>query len=128
MTGDYTISSTAQASSSVTGCEEIFIARGVSTDQTLETTDCLNNGFYSDDMVIFLRAGQVVNISMNSTAVDAYLELYDAGGTRVAFNDDKDATTDNAEISYTSTTDNFYIIVPTSLAAGGIGAYTLIVQ
>lgn len=125
ITGTYTLSSAA-TSAAITGCEEVFVARGVSTDQNLETTDCLFSGFYSDDMWIFLRAGQTVTISMNSTALDANLELY--GSALVASNDDKDATTTDAQIVFTPTVDGFYLVVPSSSVTGATGAYTLIIQ
>ena len=125
-TGPYTLAS-AVASVAITNCEEVFIARGVSTDQTLETTDCLFGGFYSDDMEIFLRAGQSVTISMNSTVLDAALELWGRNGI-ITSNDNRDATTTNAQIVYTVTANDFYLIVPTSHVAGATGAYTLIIQ
>jgi hypothetical protein len=125
-TGSYTLSSAVTAAA-ITGCEEVWVARGVTTTQTLETTDCLFNGLYSDEMEIFLRAGQTVTISMNSTAVDAYLELYSRNG-RVAFNDDRDATTNDAQIVYTIPTSDVYLIVPTSAVTGATGGYTLIIQ
>lgn len=127
ITGTYTLSSAA-TSAVITGCEEVFVARGVSTDQNLQTTDCLFSGFYSDDMLIFLRAGQAVTISMNSTALDAYLELYNTSGTLVASNDDRDATTNDARIAFTPTANGFFLVVPTSSVAGATGAYTLIIQ
>jgi hypothetical protein len=125
-TGSYTVSSSTTAAA-ITGCEEVFVARGITTSQTLETTDCLRTGFYSDDVVIFLRAGTTVTISMNSTAIDAALQLYSRNGLEVS-NDDKDATTNDAQVSFTAQVDDFYLIVPTSSVAGAIGAYTLIIQ
>lgn len=125
-TGSYTLSSAA-TSAAITGCEEVFVARGISTTQDLQTTDCANGGFYSDDVLIFLRAGQTVTIDMSSTAMDASLKLYGASGL-VASNDDRDSTTTDARIVYTVTADALYLIVPTSFAAGSTGAYTLIIQ
>ena len=126
VTGTYSIASAA-TSAAITGCEEVFIARGVTTDQSLETTDCLFGGFYSDDTYIYLRVGQTVTISMNSTAMDAELELWDRNG-KVASNDNRDATTTNAQIVYSAPVNDFYLIVPTSHLAGATGAYTLIIQ
>lgn len=128
VTGDYTLSS-ASTSAAVTNCEEVWVTRGITTTQILETTDCLINGFLSDDLIIFLRAGQAVTVTMTSSALDAFLELYGGDGTRVAFNDDMDsATTDNAQLVYTVTADGFFIVVPTSAVAGATGAYTLTIQ
>jgi len=125
-TGTYQISS-AQASEDITNCETVFVARGVSTNQNLETTDCLFGGFYDDDMYIFLQAGQTVTITMHSTAVDAYLELWNFSG-RVATNDDMTPGTTDAQIVYIVPASDFYLIVPSTNVMGAIGAYTLTIQ
>jgi Big-like domain-containing protein len=125
-TGSYTLSSST-TSEAITGCPDVFVARGISTTQNLETTDCLFTGFYSDDMLIFLRAGTTVTVSMNSTALDARLQIYDRNGV-VAQNDDKDSTTRDAYVVYTAPVNDFYVIVPTSSVTGATGAYTLIIQ
>lgn len=126
VTGAYTISS-ASTTEAVTNCEEVFAARGITTAQSLETTDCFFTGLYSDDMLIFLRAGQAITVNMTSSAFDAFLELWEPGN-RLAFNDDADATTDNARLTYTPILDGFYFVVPTSAVAGATGAYTLTIQ
>jgi hypothetical protein len=125
--GDYKISSAA-TSAAINGCELVFAARGITTNQTLDTTDCLFNQFYSDDTWIFLRAGQSVTISMNSTAFDASLELWRAGSSKVAENDNRTTGTTDAQLVYTPTADDFYLIVPTSHLTGITGAYTLIIN
>jgi hypothetical protein len=125
--GDYKLSS-AVTSAAITGCEEVFVARGITTNQSLQTTDCLFNQFYSDDMWIFLRAGQSVTISMNSTEIDAWLELWRQGSSKVAENDTRTTGTTDAQIVYLVPADDFYLIVPTSHVLGATGAYTLIIQ
>jgi hypothetical protein len=126
--GDYKISS-ATTSSAITNCEEVFAARGITTNQNLETSDCLFNEFYSDDTWIFLRAGQSVTISMNSTTLDTRLELYNGNFVLVAQNDDRiPGTTTDAQIVYTPTANGFFLIAPTSHATRATGAYTLIIQ
>jgi hypothetical protein len=125
--GSYTLSSAA-TSAAITGCEEVFIARGVTTNQELQTTDCIFDGFYSDDLLIFLTAGQSVTISMHSTALDSYLELWGGAGI-VAFNDDRDpATSNDAQIIYTAAESGFYLIVPTSNTTQATGAYSLVIS
>jgi hypothetical protein len=124
--GAYTLSSAA-TSAAITGCEEVFVARGITTDQNLETTDCVFGGFYSDDVFIFLQAGQTVTISMNSATMDASLELW-RGNSKILSNDNRTTTTTDAQIVYTATANDFYLIVPTSHVLGAVGAYTLIVQ
>ena len=125
--GDYKISSAA-TSAAINGCELVFAARGITTNQTLDTTDCLFNQFYSDDTWIFLRAGQTVTIQMNSTAFDASLELWRSGSSKVAENDNRTTGTTDAQLVYTPTADDFYLIVPTSHLTGITGAYTLIIN
>lgn len=128
VTGSYTLSSAA-AASAITGCQAFFAARGITTTQALQTTDCVITGFYVDDMLIFLRTGQAVTIDMTSTAVDAFLEIQDTGrGGRLAFNDDRDASTDDARLVFTASFDNYYVLRPTSAAAGQTGAYTLTIS
>jgi hypothetical protein len=125
--GDYKMSS-ATTSSAITNCEFVFAARGITTNQNLDTTDCLFNQFYSDDTWIFLRAGQPVTISMNSTAFDASLELWRQGSSKVAENDNRTTGTTDAQIVFTPSADDFYLIVPTSHLTGITGAYTLIIN
>ena len=130
-TGTYTLSS-APTSASISNCEDVFVVRGITTTQTLETTDCNFAGattpFYSDDVAIFLRQGQTVTISMNSSAFDPALELWnDSGSTMLASNNDANGTT-NAQIVFVSPADAFYIVVPTSHLSAATGAYTLIIQ
>jgi hypothetical protein len=126
VTGSYTLSSSS-TSSSINNCEDVFIVQGLSTAQTLQTSDCLIGSFYSDDVFIFLDAGQTITVSMNSTAFDAYLEIYDSSAF-VAGNDNRDATTTDAQITYTAPTAGFYLIAPTTAIGGATGAYTLIIQ
>jgi hypothetical protein len=129
-TGSYTLSS-APTSASISNCEDAFVARGITTTQTLATTDCnfapATTPFYSDDVAIFLRQGQTVTISMNSTDFDAALELWNTAGAMITSNNDANGGT-NAQIVFVSPADAFYIIAPTSHLSAATGAYTLIIQ
>jgi hypothetical protein len=127
--GGYSISSAA-AAESIENCESVFVSHGITTNQTLSTTDCVNSGFYSDDVIIFLDAGQSVTVTMNSTAFDAYLEVYSRNGL-VASNDDMSASSTNAQVTYTAVSRDYYLIAPTTKLSGtpGVtGAYTMIIQ
>lgn len=129
ITGDYTLSS-AQVSPSIENCEETFVAAPITTAQTLSTTDCLNNGFYSDDNFIWLNSGQSVTVSVSSTSFDAYVEIYSRNGL-VASNDDRDSTTTDAQVTFKATTADYYLIAPTTKLTGtpgATGAYTLVIQ
>jgi hypothetical protein len=129
MIGSYSLSS-ATLAETIDNCDLVFVTRGITTNQNLVTTDCVNNGFYSDDVYIFLAAGKSITVTMNSTDFDAYLEIYSFSGL-VMSNDDMNATSTNAQVTYTSTSDAYYLIAPTTKLSGTpgtIGAYTLTIQ
>jgi hypothetical protein len=125
-TGQYTISS-AITSSNVTNCVDVWLSRGVQTNQQIEATDCNRNGFFIDGYFLVLQAGQSVTITQSSTAVDAYLELLDLTGTVVAFDDDSGGGSD-ARITYTSTVAAIYVVGAETFTIGETGAYTLSVS
>ncbi len=132
-TGSYSLVS-APSTEQVTNCEDVFVLRGITTAQSLQTTDCNTNttspttGFASDNYVIFLTAGQTITVAMTSSLLDSYLELRADGGTLpLVFKDPAD-TTKNAQIAFTAATSGFYIITAASRAAGGTGDYTFSVQ
>lgn len=131
VTGDYTLSS-ASSTAEVSNCEDVWIVRGASTTQSLQTSDCAANGFYSDDYMIFLRGGQSVTASMTSTAFDSYLEVYLLGsngtGTLQGSNDNADGTTQNAQLVFSPNADGFYYFKARSAAVGATGAYTIAIQ
>jgi hypothetical protein len=131
ITGAYSISSST-TSTAVGNCELVFVVRGISTSQNVDTTDCLfsqTGPIYADGFLIFLQAGQPVTISMSSSSVDSYLELLRIDGLRVAFNDNKDTSgTKDAQIVYTPSTSTYYAIFARTAVAAQTGPYTLIIQ
>ena len=129
--GNYTISSTT-APTNVGNCEVVFIVKGVSTNQNIETTDCAwpNPPTMTADIIyIFVKAGQTVTITMSSPTLDSFLEFWILTSTpsRVAQNDNIDANTKDAKIVYTATATNYYAIVAHP-AANATGPYTLQIQ
>jgi hypothetical protein len=127
-TGTYTLSSTA-VTAPVTNCEEVWVVKGVSTDQSLQTTDCIFQQFFSDDYFIYLNQGQSITVSENSTAagLDAVLEIYDAfSGTKLATADDP--LSNNATLTFTAQSESVYVISATSKVSQSTGGYTLIIQ
>ena len=127
-TGTYAISS-APTSNPVTNCEDVFTFRGMATDQSLQTSDCTQNGFVSDDYVIFLESGESITVTMTSAAIDPYLELYQISTSLlVASNDDADATTKNAALTYTATNSGYFFVKARTTSAGATGAYSLSIQ
>ncbi len=95
-------------------------------------SDCVANGFYSDNYLIVLRVGQSVTASMTSTAFDSYLEIYlqDVNGNAIlqASNDNANGTTQNAQLVFNPPGDGFYFFKARSAAAGVTGAYTIAIQ
>ena len=128
-TGAYSLSSGPTASP-VTNCEDVFAVPGITTDQSLQTTDCNASGFYSDDYIVFINTGQTITVTMTSTAIDPYLELYEirTGGTLVAANDDASGTTKNAAFTYTASNLGYFFIKARTTSSGTTGAYTLTIQ
>jgi hypothetical protein len=127
--GLYSLTS-ATTSDPVTNCEDVFAVPGITTNQSLQSTDCNQSGFLSDDYIIFLNTGQTVAVTMTSTAVDPYLEFYEirTGGTLVAANDDADGTTKNAALSYTASNLGYFYVKARTTSSATTGAYTLTIQ
>ena len=132
VTGDYSIS-TSTTSGAVSGCELVYVVKNVTTAQTIEDTDCLRSTapappLYADSYFIFLRAGQSMTVTMTSPALDSYIELVRLDGTRVASNDNKDATSKDAQVIYTATSATYYAIFARTAVDAQTGAYTLSIQ
>ena len=127
--GTYTLASSS-TTAGVSNCEDAFVVKGITSSQELQTSDCVGEGFYWDDYIIFLTAGQSITATMTSPAIDSFLELYDNSGsaTPLVSNDNSGASTSDAQISYTATVTGFYFISATSAAAGVTGPYTITVQ
>ncbi len=129
-TGTYTLTSE-PTTNPVSNCEDVFVVPGITTDQSLQLTDCIASGFYSDDYIILLNPGQSITATMTSTALDPYLELWQIStGAVVAANDDTDATTKNATLTYKNagTTSAFFFVKARTTSSGTTGPYTLAIQ
>lgn len=131
--GNYSLSSAA-STEEVANCEDVFVLPGITSAQSLATTDCSTSGFFSDEYVIFLNPGQSVTVGMTSSTLDSYVEIRPLGNAAVlAFNDNIDGTTKDARVTYTvpntgTSSGGFFIIAAASRVAGATGAYTLSVQ
>ena len=131
--GNYSLSSAA-STAEVGNCEDVFVVPGIITPQTLATTDCSTNGFFSDEYVVFMNPGQSVTVSMTSSTLDSYVEIRsNASPVVLASNDDIDGTTKDARVTYSvpntgMSTGGFFIIAAASRVVGATGAYTLSVQ
>lgn len=134
VTGTYEITSNT-TSSDVSGCEEVFIARNVSTNQNITAGDCnfANAGatpIYGDGYIIFIPAGATVTINMTSSTLDPFLQLVRLGGTVVTQNDNVDSSTNAARITFTAPANQntYYAIVARAVPSNATGSYTLSVQ
>jgi hypothetical protein len=122
-TGAYTVSLTAPAGPPA-------LTLGVSTSGSLATTDGTTTAgsgsgtAYKDDYSLSVVAGQQYTITLNSSAFDAYLRLYN-GSTLLASNDDGNGGT-NSRIVYTAASTGTLTVRCTSYYSGSTGAYTVL--
>jgi hypothetical protein len=79
-----------------------------------------------DEYVIDGRAGEVVVVALTSAAFDPYLELLDADGNQVAFNDDFEGR--NSQIEFTLPADGTYTVVARGYYSDAAGPYVLLLE
>ena len=122
--GAYTIA-VSSASTNVTACSRPWVLRGVSTAQSLSNSDCVepSGPWYSDEYLIWLRAGETVTVTMTASTMNAYLQLFGADGLLID-DDDSSAGGTNARLAFTATTTGAYILAA-SAYTGQTGAYNL---
>jgi hypothetical protein len=130
-TGTYSLSS-ATASSDITGCEKVYTTRGVSLTQQVQTTDCLrtNGPVYADEFFLYLDGRPYVTVSMASTAVDSFLEVFVEDPTTgirtlVASNDNDTNETKDSRLVFSPATTANYVIRASTAVNGQTGGYTL---
>jgi hypothetical protein len=129
VTGSYSISSQATSTDN-SNCELVFVMKNVTTTQAL-ANDCQLTGttISADAFYILLRAGESVTVTMSSTQVDSYLQLVRrSNAATVAENDNRDATTSDARMTFTASVTDYYAIVARTASPSQTGAYTLSIQ
>ena len=125
--GDYTLRVQAATPS---GCGPVFIERGVSTTQQLETTDCYYlsydyNPVYRDEMLIYMRAGSVIVVDASSAAFTPILNALTPGGSFIGQPCiDQDATSCQFPVQEAG----YYTLVLSTLEENAVGAYTLTIH
>jgi len=131
-TGTYTMT-TATRPAAMNGCRQVWVARGVTVNDSVTATDCADSSatpHYYDVARIELVQGSVLTISEHSTAINPSLSLYrildlnNYTRSLVAQNDDSTAGNQTAFIQYTVANTGPYDIVLGSSASGETGAYT----
>jgi hypothetical protein len=124
-TGSYTLS-TAAIGEDVTDCEFVWVTGGVNTAQQVTATDCVvTTDLYADVFPIFLRAGFAMAAVQRSTALDAFLELFDASTGALLASDDNGGGGTDAEIVWVAGSNIVVLISASTAAALESGAYTL---
>jgi hypothetical protein len=124
--GAYTLSS-AGFSGNV-NCLEYWVVPGVVINGTVASSDCTFSGYHVDDYLVILRPGQTLTARMESTALDAYLQLYNASGNLVTEDDDGAGGT-NARMVYTHPSSAagaaYFLISASTYDPGRTGSYVL---
>jgi hypothetical protein len=130
-TGPYTLSSSI-APSNNGNCELVFVVKNITTSQAIEATDCpfpVNPPVFADGYFILLKPGQSVTVQMSSSVVDSFLQIVrNSDRVTVAQNDNRDATTKDAQLTFTATVLDYYAIFARTAVTGQTGAYILTIQ
>lgn len=117
----------------VSNIEALTSGTPISANQTfsgtLVTTDPANSlrpGTYYDGYLLTnVAAGQQVQLNLNSTAFDAYLQVVNAAtGQVVAENDNFSGT--NSQLTFTTQAGIDYLVRATSSVSGATGTYDLV--
>lgn len=102
------------------------IALGGSADGRLNADSRVNDGGVRADAYRFTgSAGQRIDATLNSDAFDAYLELFDASGQRLAQDDDGGDEGTNSRILFTLPSAGEYTLQARAYSGNGEGGYTL---
>lgn len=126
-TGAYTLTTAAAPVSADSCLLDLFVTRGITTDQEIKTTDCVDTSgpFYFDVYQAFLEAGQTITLTESSAAFDAELFLF-VGSTLVGSDDNSGGGT-NARLTHQAPLgqNQLVFILPATKGTGVTGAYTL---
>jgi len=132
ITGAYTLT-TATRPAAMSGCRQVWVARGVSVSDSITLSDCADSSattHYYDVARVVVYAGTVLSIAERSGSMNPSLALYKVTidtiyhRELVASNDDSSATNTNAFLAFTADTSNIYDVIIGTSAGGETGAYT----
>jgi hypothetical protein len=125
-TGAYLLTLTASGTGATEPCtQSLPLGLGQSVDGFLASTDCrLDDGSFADVYLVTVTQPISVQIDLKSTAFDPFLVLTDAGGRRIAMDDDGGNEGSNARIR-TKLSPGKYFIYANSFGVTGRGAYTV---
>lgn len=106
--------------------EEVWVVRGITTDQQLTPTDCLDSSgrFYRDAFSLILWAGERVTFTQASSQFQPHLRLLRRSGELVA--EAQGSGSGTATVEFTADlTRGEYILVASSAEAQQSGTYSL---
>ncbi|HET9003196.1 MAG TPA: hypothetical protein VFN39_04250 [Gemmatimonadaceae bacterium] len=112
----------------VTRCEEILVARNITTQQHLQSLDCHDHSEtqYHDEFFLFLWEGQSVSLTEWAPGFTPRLSLRNAAGIAVARAAGTGTTP--ARITFSAPASAYYVIAASSVEAGASGSYRLDVR
>jgi hypothetical protein len=121
-TGDYLLG-LSTTSATVDSCEIVFVVRGISTEQQLVATDCVDGSgqFHGDIFDLWLEAGERVTLTQSSTTVNPLVQVYREGSELVA----QAGAVGTATVEFEADQTGPYYVVATSALKLQFGAYTL---
>jgi hypothetical protein len=128
-TGPYELLVSSALPSAASCEEEVWIVRGVTTEQQLASTDCVEEAAprYQDRFSMFLWEGERLAVAQTSTRFAPHLRLMLRSGQVVAEADG--SATGTATIAFTvDVRAAWYIVTASSALAQQSGAYTLTVD
>ncbi len=106
-------------------CPETQIGTNASVSGTIDTQDCLEDGYYFDEYYVVIDTAGTLTVVMTSPDLDAYLELTDSSLNLIAEDDDSaGGTIGDARIS-PHLDPGEYLIYPSTSDPGQTGSYTL---
>jgi hypothetical protein len=131
--GNYTLSLTDDFSNAISDaatCRPIIFATfGSTVTQNLKAGNCSFMGDNEDRLVLLLKTGETVSISLATTAFSPYLILRDdRTPTSPAVASARRTSPGTASLSYTATFDGFHEIIVTSNTFVEEGVYTVTVS
>jgi hypothetical protein len=129
--GAYTLSAVSTATQPITGCQVIWITRGLLLTERVDATDCEERiegqPFFSDFFRIHMQAGRTLRLDLTSQDFDAWLEIRDLDGAILAADDDSGEGT-NARLEFTAPRSDVFLINAATKFPNAFGRYALTVQ
>lgn len=122
--GTYQLGLTTVAGDTASCGVSVYAALGARVTRELGPSDCAGTRGREDHITVHLQQGQVLTVTMTSSAFDAFLLLSDDSGRSLASDDDGAGGT-NARIIFTAQATGFYNVRPTGYDRAARGPYTI---